>query len=195
MTISRFLMIALACLFVAACATRPQPLTGEFPDFYPDQTTDRSVNATVRWGGTLVEARPEADRTCLEVVASELDRNYRPVISDYARGRFIACRDKFLEPETFQPGRQVTIIGRLSQFSDGRVGEFVYRYPVLDAEVVYLWPQQFHGGYYHPYYYHPYYYPWYPYGFHPFHFHGRIIHAPRRTQRATLTGAARRSGG
>lgn len=198
MSIQRVLMIvAVACL-VAACATRPQPLSGEFPDFYPDQATDRSLNAQVRWGGTLVETRPEANRTCLEVLAQELDWNYRPLYSDYSRGRFIACREKFLEPQTFEPGRQVTIVGRLSQFSAGQVGEFDYRYPVLEADVVYLWPDVGYRTYYPSYYHHPaYFYPWYPYYGYPyrFHFHGHVVRGSRIGPGPTLTGAARRPRG
>ena len=162
------LMIILAVGVVAGCASVPAPLEGDYSEsFYPDQATDRSTGANVRWGGIVVETRPEAKRTCIEILAQELDRTARPVRSDREYGRFIACRNEFIDPEIFVNGREVTVAGQLSGFREGNVGEFEYVYPVVAADAVYLWPERDRYEYGYPYghgYYgfgYPYYWPYY----------------------------------
>lgn len=152
-------------LLVAGCASIPAPLAGEFPDFQPDQATERSVGARVRWGGHIVATRPEADRTCIEILARDLDRDLRPIGGDHQYGRFLACRDGFQDPAIFTDRRAVTVVGRLTDFEQGQIGDFPYRFPLLEAETLYLWPTRtdvvhyaYPMGIYHD--------PWWPY--HPF---------------------------
>lgn len=156
--------VALALL--GGCVTIPAPLAGDFPDFQPDQATERSVGARVRWGGVIVDTRPARDETCVEILARELGRDMRPSSTDVARGRFLACHDGFKDPAVFYNGREISVIGRLSGFSDGKIGEFEYRYPRVDAEVLHLWaprPDVIHH------YYDPWWYgPWRPYYRHPY---------------------------
>lgn len=171
------LMIVLAVGIVAGCASVPAPLEGEYSEsFYPNQATDRSLGARVRWGGSVVETRPQSERTCIEILAHELDRTARPVRSDQDHGRFIACRNEFIDPEIFVNGREVTVIGELTDFRQGKVGEFEYVYPEVDAEAVYLWPErQAHYGYGHDFYSWgaPYYWPYHwPYYRAPFYYGG-----------------------
>lgn len=163
------LFAGLALALLAGCATMPEPLEGDYSEsFYPAQATESSTGARVRWGGSVVETSPEADRTCIEILAHGLDGRGRPSRSDQDRGRFLACRDSFLDPEIFTRGREVTVTGRLTGFRGGQVGEFVYDYPLVDADTVYLWPERvqadpywgpysrFHYPYYGwPYYRHP----------------------------------------
>lgn len=140
---SRNILVAAAGLLglglLSGCASIPAPLAGDYPDFQPDQATERSIGGQVRWGGQIVDTRPQADQTCIEVLARTLDREHRPVSGDRHHGRFLACREGFKDPEIFKRGRELTIIGRITDFSEGTIGEFIYRYPVLDAEVIYLW--------------------------------------------------------
>lgn len=164
-----FLIALFGLVFLAGCASIPAPLAGEYPDFYPDQVTDRSLGAEVRWGGVVLETEPTSDETCLEIMAANLDRSFRPVPSDHTRGRFLACRDGFLDPAIFREGREVTVVGYLNERMPGRIGEFEYRYPVLDARVVYLWPERPETVYVHHYPgYWGYYDPWWgPYHYPP----------------------------
>lgn len=169
---------------MGGCVTIPEPLDGNYSEeFFPDQATERSVGANVRWGGVVVETRPEQDQTCIEILAQELDSSARPDRSDDNLGRFVACKEEFIDPEIFVNGREVTTVGRLSGFRNGKVGEFDYRYPVVRADAIYLWPEQVydHVGYYpYPYFrgFWPYYYGWrYPYYFRPYSLGGHYIHA------------------
>ncbi len=134
-------LLALAALSVlSACASIPAPLAGDYAPFLPNQATERSVGAQVRWGGHIVDTQPLANRTCVEILARDLDREFRPMPGDVNHGRFLACRAGFQDPAVFANGREVTIIGSIEGFSEGEIGEFIYRYPRLDAEVIYLWP-------------------------------------------------------
>lgn len=152
------LMALMGLVWVTGCASIPRPLEGDYPNFYPDQVTDRSMGAKVRWGGTILETEPASDQTCMEIMARELDRSYRPVHSDQSRGRFLACRSGFQDPAIFSRGREVTVIGRLDEQLSGQIGEFEYLYPVLSSEILYLWPEQPQQVYVHP---HPGYFGWY----------------------------------
>lgn len=158
--LTRLAVVALVLLLLSACASIPAPLAGEFAEFQPNQTTDRSVGAQVRWGGSIVETQPGRDRTCVEILARELDRDMRPTGGDMSYGRFLACRQGFQDPAIFTHGRDITVVGQIQGFVDGTIGEFVYRYPQLSAEVIYLWPERpelmlVSGGRFHD--------PWWPY--------------------------------
>ncbi len=138
----RLTLALMAGLLMVGCASIPAPLAGDFPDFQPDQATDRSVGAQVRWGGSIVSTQPGREQTCLEILARDLDRDLRPAGGDLSHGRFLACREGFQDPAIFTEGRDITVVGRIEGFEDGEIGEFVYRYPRMSAEVMYLWPIQ-----------------------------------------------------
>lgn len=134
--------IAAALLLLSGCASIPAPLAGEFAEFQPNQATERSVGAQVRWGGSIVATQPGRDETCVEILARDLDRELRPIGGDNNYGRFLACRSGFQDPAIFTAGRDITVVGRVQDFTEGEIGEFVYRYPRLAAEVIYLWPER-----------------------------------------------------
>lgn len=158
-------------LVLGGCATMPQPLAGDFADFQPDQASERSVGANVRWGGQIVDTRPGKDETCFEILARDLNRDLRPLSGDHHYGRFLACRAGFQDPAVFTEGREITVTGVIDGFSDGQIGEFTYRYPRLDAHTLYLWPVRPDVvNYYQPY---PVYDLWWPYYRYPYTRHPR----------------------
>ncbi len=166
----QLLSLGMLSLLLSACATIPGPLAGDYPDFQPNQATERSVGAQVRWGGQIVNTRPESDQTCIEILARQLDREFRPMAGDRHFGRFLACRDGFKDPEIFRRGRELTVVGRINGFTEATIGEFVYRYPLLNAEVIYLWADRpdlllLHDPW------SPYHDPWWPHR--PWLWHGR----------------------
>lgn len=138
----RLTAIIFAGMVGAGCATAPAPLTGDFPEIHPDQVTERSIDARVRWGGNIIDTRPGEQETCIEVLARDLARDQRPQSATPARGRFLACRDGFQDPAVFSSGRDITVVGRLTGFVTGKIGEFEYTYPKVDANVFYLWAAQ-----------------------------------------------------
>lgn len=136
--------LALTGVLLAGCATYPAPLQGEYLPVTPQQAAavDRS-GALVRWGGRVIEVDPQAKRTCFTMLSSHLDAQGRPSPEqDGSGGRFLACRDGFYDPAVFTPEREVTFTGRIGGYEDARIGDYDYRMPRIDAEVVYLWPER-----------------------------------------------------
>lgn len=168
-------LLAIAAL-VSGCATVPDPLAGEYSEVTPDQARDRGLSGqSVRWGGEIVEVRPLADRTCLEILSRNLGRTARPTGGDAGMGRFIACKPGFIDPAEFTQGREVTVTGRLAGVDSGKIGEFEYRFPRIEANAVYLWPERREVDdryYYHgPFLYDPFFGPFpyrYPYWYYPY---------------------------
>ena len=130
---------------LGACASAPQPLQGSFVPVSPEQAVvGQQVGANVRWGGRIVQTQPGPDSTCFQVIATPLNASGRPASNarDDAQGRFIACRTGFYDPALFQPNREVTFTGRIEGYEDRKVEEYVYKFPRVAADVVYLWPQR-----------------------------------------------------
>ena len=138
----RLVGIAAISLVLGACATQPKPLQGEFTGLTPhDAVIGSHIGAQVRWGGRIIRTEPRPDRTCFEVISTRLDVEGRPVwASDDTWGRFIACRTGFYDPALFEPKREVTFTGRIEGYEERKVDGYVYRFPRMAADVVYLWP-------------------------------------------------------
>lgn len=157
------LALSALVLLVAGCATVPEPLDGEFGSATPRQAGDEHVGERVRWGGSIVDTRPGESRTCIEILGRPLDAQARPGQGRADEdGRFLACREGFEDPAVFESGRDITVIGELTGFVEGRIGEFRYVYPRVDAETLYLWADPTRvAHYYGPWWFHD---PWWPWG-------------------------------
>ena len=153
-------LITLTGLLFSACTTIPEQLKGEYTSLMPKNTTEKDLETQVRWGGVLLETRPETDFTCFEILSKQLGSSMRPETSDQAGGRYIACKPGFYDPEIFEKGREVTLTGKIIHMDTRKVGEYDYHFPVVDIEFMSLWPERrnpvyydFHGLY-RPYYWH-----------------------------------------
>lgn len=166
-------------LGVAACARPPVPLQGEFPPTtVADVQLSTEPGVRVRWGGRIARVESRDDETCFEIVSAPLDGEARPLPhSDATYGRFLACNRGFFDPAIYTPEREVTVVGTVRAVEGGTVGGRHYRFPVVQADVVHLWPVR------------PdperviyYYSPWigwgYPFGFYGFYgyYHGHHHH-------------------
>ena len=140
----RLVVPFIAALSLAACATAPKPLQGQFNPVAPNQAANVDLPGTlVRWGGSIIETTPGPDQTCFQMLGRPLNASGRPASgdsSDDSSGRFVACRKGFYDPAVFQQGREVTFIGKISGTESARSGEYDYRLPKIDADVIYLWP-------------------------------------------------------
>src|SRR5688500_2330561 len=94
---ARFAVLGFAMLLLAACASYPRPLQGEFTQVSPyDALNTDSTGAMVRWGGRIVRTEPQPNRTCFEVLSTRLGSYGRPYwAGDDVGNRFIACRAGF----------------------------------------------------------------------------------------------------
>ena len=74
---------------------------------------------------------------------------------------------EFLDPAIYARDRQITVVGTVSGVEERPVGDVSYRYPVVTAQHVRLWPPLSPATLYP----HPYQgFPWSPYGYriHPY---------------------------
>jgi outer membrane lipoprotein len=138
----RLVLLAVSALLLAACVSAPQPLQGAFNPITPrEASATDSTGASVRWGGRIVSVEPQQNRTCFEMISTNLSESARPYWgSDDTGGRFLACRTGFYDPAAFEKNREVTFIGRLAGYENRRIGAYDYRFPRVEADVVYLWP-------------------------------------------------------
>ena len=168
----KLIVVGGACLILAACASVPQPLKGEFASVVPRDAA-QADGSHVRWGGEIVRTEPEATRTCIYALSRPLNSRARPMYKSESMGRFVACRQGFYDPEIFAKGRDITVTGTLNGTLSRKVGQYDYPYPLVEADSIYLWPviQPLPpGGYYNPYFYDPFWGPsywgggpfWYP---------------------------------
>jgi len=194
----RFAQWAVLPLILSACTTIPEQLQGTYSEISPARVEPSAYGSSVRWGGVIIDAKNTEDSTCFEILSHEMDKTMRPKVEDRTRGRFIACKSGFHDPEVFAKGREVTVTGTIRNIEAKQVDEFSYRYPVLEIDELVLWEKRkdvlvynkydpFYYPYYwgygfaygFPYYRHPYYrYPYYRYPYYSF---GRIGHI-RRTK-------------
>lgn len=136
--------LGIGALFLSACATTPAPLRqGPFADVTPQMAQAKNaVGQRVRWGGKVVKVTPERHRTCFEILSRPLEQDGRPRRSDRSDGRFIACAPGFYDPAVYTPKRAVTVVGVIQAPLQGRIGQYDYTFPKLNAESVYLWPKR-----------------------------------------------------
>ena len=159
------ILTILTGLLLSACTTIPEQLKGQYTELTPENTTEKDLQTPVRWGGIILETRPEDDFTCFEILSRQLEKSMRPENADQSDGRFIACKPGFYDPEVFKKKREVTVIGKIIHIDARKVGEFNYQFPVVDIEFMSLWPKRQTRLYYnygpvYPYYWH---YPHYGY--------------------------------
>ncbi|WP_421620768.1 Slp family lipoprotein [Alkalilimnicola ehrlichii] len=119
---------------------------------------------TVRWGGLIAGVNNRAEYTEFQVVARRLGSGGRPVTADdRSPGRFLVRVPGFLDPAIHAEGRLLTVSGLIVGAEARELGEYLYRYPVVEAVDYHLWPELEPRA---PAYYDPWYDPWwgpYPY--------------------------------
>jgi outer membrane lipoprotein len=160
-------LAAVALLIFAGCAHRGpeairlaevQPVTVAQAKTTPEQFE----NVRVRWGGTLVNVENRERETLIEILSRSLDPNGYPDAAGSAGPRFLVRIAGFVDPAEYAADRLITVVGRINGTTTGHIGEYEYRYTLIDADVVHLWPitppQPCCPLYSR---YDPWYYPWY----------------------------------
>jgi len=139
---ARLALLALSTAILTACVSAPQPLQGAYTPITPrEAAASDATGAAVRWGGRIVSVEPQPNRTCFEMISTNLNESARPYWgSDDTGGRFLACRTGFYDPAVFEKNREVTFIGHVAGYENRRIGQYDYRFPRMEADVVYLWP-------------------------------------------------------
>jgi outer membrane lipoprotein len=113
-------------------------------------------------GGEIVQTRPRPGETEIEVLGRPLRSDDSPAPIDASDGRFLVVSKQFLDPAVYAQGRRLTVLGTYTGEEERPIGDQPYRYPVVAAEQVRLWPVE------PPAYAYPYPYPYYPYPYYPY---------------------------
>lgn len=101
----------------------------------------QATEARILWGGVIIAVTNLQNTTQLEVLGYPLDSEQRPNTDKSPAGRFLAINPGYLETIDYAQGRLVTVTGSLSELKEGRIGESIYNYPVVNVERIYLWPK------------------------------------------------------
>lgn len=141
--LKRFCVLSLI-LGLSACSLVPKSIQVDkdkslvnYSDVKPEQ--DAKKGEWVRWGGVIAEVTNNSDSTTVEMVQLPL-RNYgRPIETRQSAGRFRVNVDGFLDPLVFSEGRSITFAGQLDGVEEGAIGEYVYKFPVVNSEGYELW--------------------------------------------------------
>jgi len=176
--IVRYMVVLWICLVGAGCAPvisqqfreqvgTPIPFEhlAQNPDFYRGRL--------VLLGGYLLETENTPDGTLLTVLQAPLGYRDQPDSRELSQGRFLIRSTRFLDPAIYSKDRRVTVGGAVAGSQQRELGSGTYKYPVIDAQQLYLWPKDvYYGtpyyppywGWYDPWHRYPYMYPPYPWG-------------------------------
>jgi len=137
------LMTLVLATLLMSCATSPEFNTEKVDSTLTPQSViadpDNSMGKIALWGGTILDTRNLEKNTQIEVLAYPLDSYQRPLQSKKPLGRFLIVHSGYLEPETFSPGKLVSVLGGISKSQPGKIGESHYTYPVVVANQLHLW--------------------------------------------------------
>lgn len=143
-TVGKVLPLIIVMSLISACSTMPDSIQGEHLTAISVQEVQQNTadhqGEVVRWGGVITQVINHEDDTWIEVLALELNIDGRPT-SDRInnQGRFIAKIDQFLDPQVYQTGNSLTVIGILNDKIDGKIGEYNYSFPVVTVQGHHLW--------------------------------------------------------
>ena len=140
--ISKLVFLAIVGLLIG-CASTPDFDTTQVDQSLTPQSAatepERNRGKTVLWGGTILDIRNLKDSTHIEILAYPLNTSHRPLLESKPLGRFIIQHPGYLEPSTYEQGRILTVLGKVSGSQSGNVGESTYTYAVINSEQLHLW--------------------------------------------------------
>ena len=153
------------------------------------QQPNAYVGQEIRWGGIVARVENLEQDTLVEIVNLPLDYQARPMANQQTGGRFIARVPGFLDPIIYQQGKEITVVGQLTEPMPGKVGQHEIIFPVVDTRGHHLWQQR--KTYQHIevysswdpfwFYHRPYHWP-YHYRYRVYRHHGYNDHQPYRQQ-------------
>ncbi len=172
-----WLALMIICL-VAACAPAISPQLRQQVDrglSFAQLTADPDSyrGKMVLLGGVIVQTVPKPGVTEIEILQKPLDYWDEPVDGDRSGGRFLVQAEGFHDPAIYRADRKITVVGEVAGSEVRKLEALDYRYPVIQAKAVKLWPRPFpspppgYPGYYRwdwPYYWGPWWFGpyWWP---------------------------------
>lgn len=133
----RWLVAAAVVAALSGCASVPDAIKGTTPT--PQQDLVRVMNAPqlyvgqeARFGGKVVSVQNQQGKTRLEIATVQLDDAARPELGEASRGRIFADVNGFIDPVDFR-GQLVTVVGPIVGVVDGKVGNTLYKFMLMNA--------------------------------------------------------------
>lgn len=158
----RGIVILITTVLLSACVSDPLMTTSVNNITVAQAAAEPALvkGQRVRWGGTIINTRNQPDASIVEVLARPLDFD-KPNDRRAGLGRFKVRIPGFVDPAEYQSPNRLTVVGTLVGLSRGKVGDFTYDYPVVNAEIYHLWLGKTPTPVYEPY---PYWWddPFYP---------------------------------
>ena len=138
-------IVVILASVLGACAVTPPFSADEIVkvdrSLMPEQASSDAVRGTqVLWGGVIIGAINLPEHTDFNVLFYPLDSSQRPDVDAKPQNRFIVRYSGYLETMVYAKGREITVLGSVQEAEDGKVGDAPYRFPVIKADRVYLWP-------------------------------------------------------
>ncbi|MCF6283364.1 MAG: Slp family lipoprotein [Candidatus Polarisedimenticolaceae bacterium] len=165
-------LLLLAAVMLTGCSSNAPELIKTTPSSEISVTQAQRgiepfIGQRVRWGGTIITVENFRDKTVIELLSRPLSKGGEPIGDNPGIGRFLATTAGFIDPTEYPLGRLLTISGRLSKLITRPVGQYPYRYPVVEIDTLYLWPiPQEPPLYYRD----PLFDPWYPWHYRPYYY-------------------------
>lgn len=127
----------------------------------------------VVWGGEVLNAVRETERTVVEVLELPLNKDLIPLDNRASsRGRFFAMdsRGEIIDPAIFKEGSRITVIGEIVGLKTDTLDKAAYDYPIVAIRDMTLWDEGVRANYPLAGYYN--YYGYGYYGYRPYTFGG-----------------------
>lgn len=138
-------LLSLSVILGGCASTPPLNMEGVDPTLTPGQVAanpEAMLGRRVAWGGTIVATHNLKDTSEVEVLGYPLQASGRPDTGADAQHRFLVVRSGYLESADYRAGRLISAVGVVAGTRNGRIGEAPYKYPVLQAAQLYLWPKE-----------------------------------------------------
>lgn len=139
-------------LLLGACTTLP-------PAFDDEKTKDISYSqvsadldsyqdATIRWGGVIVDIEDDENFSWMQVSYYPLDYYGRPVLDKPSEGRFVIKTEKFHGATPYAADREITVVGVIDGKIERKIGDKYISSPLIKTTAIHLWPINYRGNYY-----------------------------------------------
>ena len=100
------------------------------------------IGTEVIWGGAIVKVVNEPSASKIYLSEIPLDWSGDPIYYPKSSATFVAKTSGTLNPELYQPGRVLTLGGRIAEQETGAADQTASTYPVVTMQEVHFWKLQ-----------------------------------------------------
>ncbi len=146
-----FLFLIIGCAGISQNAKSQVTYDGTFSDLLKDP--QKHTGEMVLLGGKILKTQTTQTYSEILVLQLGISQWDRPIDDAQSEGRYLVQSDQFLDPEKYQKGELLTVVGKVSGKTVRPVGGFDYTYPVVKPIEIKLWPEtsptdpSFHFGF------------------------------------------------